>query len=85
MGFADLIFPDEDNSGMGITPDSFPYIDELRTRRMVVLNMKQRFFIGEHAVHCKELSGFKYRHDLVRDVLYDVLKRAGISAKKQAR
>ncbi|KAF5767381.1 hypothetical protein HanXRQr2_Chr14g0623701 [Helianthus annuus] len=21
MGFADLIFPDEDNSGMGITPD----------------------------------------------------------------
>ncbi|GJW45358.1 putative reverse transcriptase domain-containing protein [Tanacetum coccineum] len=31
---------------------------------------------GEHAVHCKELPGFKYRHDLVRDVLYDVLKRA---------
>ena len=29
---------------------------------------------GEHAVHCKELPGFKYRHDLVRDVLYDVLK-----------
>ncbi|MFS7917653.1 putative exostosin [Helianthus anomalus] len=26
----------------------------------------------------------KYRHDLVRDVLYDVLKRAGISAKKEA-
>ncbi|GKA77107.1 putative reverse transcriptase domain-containing protein [Tanacetum coccineum] len=24
---------------------------------------------GEHAVHCKELPGFKYRHDLVRDVL----------------
>ncbi|GKF76970.1 hypothetical protein Tco_0229440 [Tanacetum coccineum] len=24
---------------------------------------------GEHAVHCKELLGFKYRHDLVRDVL----------------
>ncbi|MFS7970364.1 putative exostosin [Helianthus anomalus] len=39
---------------------------------------------GEHAVHCKELPGFKYRHDLVRDVLYDVLKRAGISAKKEA-
>ncbi|GKA04893.1 hypothetical protein Tco_0684013 [Tanacetum coccineum] len=31
---------------------------------------------GEHAVHCKELPGFKYKHDLVRDVLYDVLKRA---------
>nr|GEY34823.1 RNA-directed DNA polymerase, eukaryota [Tanacetum cinerariifolium] len=32
----------------------------------------------------KELPGFKYRHDLVRDVLYDVLKRAGISSKKEA-
>lgn len=39
---------------------------------------------GEHAVHCKELPGFKYRHDLVRDVLFDVLRRAGISAKKEA-
>ncbi|KAL8224345.1 hypothetical protein R6Q57_019820 [Mikania cordata] len=39
---------------------------------------------GEHAVHCKELPGFKYRHDLVRDVLCDVLKRANISAKKEA-
>ncbi|KAK1411384.1 hypothetical protein QVD17_37932 [Tagetes erecta] len=39
---------------------------------------------GEHALHCKELPGFKYRHDWVRDVLYDVLRRAGISAKKEA-
>ncbi|KAK9080544.1 hypothetical protein SSX86_000302 [Deinandra increscens subsp. villosa] len=39
---------------------------------------------GEHAVHCKELPGFKYRHDWVRDVLFDVLKRAGISAKNEA-
>ena len=39
---------------------------------------------GEHALHCKELPGFKYRHDLVRDVLWDVLRRAGISAKKEA-
>ncbi|KAL8250233.1 hypothetical protein R6Q59_033926 [Mikania micrantha] len=39
---------------------------------------------GEHAVHCKELPGFKYRYDLVRDVLCDMLKRAGISAKKEA-
>ncbi|KAD3641982.1 hypothetical protein E3N88_31206 [Mikania micrantha] len=38
---------------------------------------------GEHAVHCKELLGFKYRHDLVRDVLCDVLKMANISAKKE--
>nr|GEZ86181.1 RNA-directed DNA polymerase, eukaryota [Tanacetum cinerariifolium] len=41
-------------------------------------------FFGEHAVHCKELSGFKYRHDMVRGVLFDVCRRAGISAKKEA-
>ncbi|GKD38587.1 hypothetical protein Tco_1258794, partial [Tanacetum coccineum] len=39
---------------------------------------------GEHAVHCKELSGFKYRHDMVRDVLFGLCRRAGISAKKEA-
>ncbi|GJW79180.1 putative reverse transcriptase domain-containing protein [Tanacetum coccineum] len=38
----------------------------------------------EHAIHCKELSGFKYRHDMVRDVLFDICRRAGISAKKEA-
>ncbi|KAJ0491738.1 putative exostosin [Helianthus annuus] len=38
---------------------------------------------GEHAIHCKELLGFKYRHDWVRDVLGDILRRAGISAKKE--
>ncbi|KAJ0789034.1 putative exostosin [Helianthus annuus] len=41
-------------------------------------------FFGEHTVHCKELPGFKYRHDLVRDVLHDVLKGAGILIKKEA-
>ncbi|GJT11771.1 hypothetical protein Tco_0858813 [Tanacetum coccineum] len=39
---------------------------------------------GEHAVHCKELPGFKYRHDMVRDVLFDICRRAGISTKKEA-
>ena len=39
---------------------------------------------GEHAVHCKELPGFKYRHDLVRDVLFDIFRRAGVSVKKEA-
>ncbi|GJT58985.1 putative reverse transcriptase domain-containing protein [Tanacetum coccineum] len=39
---------------------------------------------GEHAVHCKELPGFKYRHNMVRDVLFDICRRAGISAKKEA-
>ncbi|GKE19315.1 hypothetical protein Tco_1426892 [Tanacetum coccineum] len=38
----------------------------------------------DHAVQCKKLPGFKYRHDLVRDVMHDVLKRAGISSKKEA-
>lgn len=39
---------------------------------------------GEHAIHCKELSGFKYIHDMVRDVLFDIFRRAGISVKKEA-
>ncbi|KAJ0771049.1 putative exostosin [Helianthus annuus] len=39
---------------------------------------------GEHAIHCRELPGFKYRHDLVRDVLFDIFRCAGISAKKEA-
>jgi hypothetical protein len=39
---------------------------------------------GEHAVHCMELTGFKYRHDLVRDVLFDNFRRARISVKKEA-
>ncbi|GKE57655.1 hypothetical protein Tco_1496840 [Tanacetum coccineum] len=39
---------------------------------------------GEHAVHCKELPGFKYRHDMVRDVIFDICRRVGISAKKEA-
>jgi len=39
---------------------------------------------GEHVVHCKELPDFKYRHDFVRDVLFDIFKRAGISVKKEA-
>ncbi|KAL7594924.1 hypothetical protein Lser_V15G27684 [Lactuca serriola] len=39
---------------------------------------------GEHAVHCRELPGFKYRHDVVRDVLFDACRHAGISVKKEA-
>nr|GEY11681.1 putative reverse transcriptase domain-containing protein [Tanacetum cinerariifolium] len=40
--------------------------------------------LEEHAVHCKEFSRFKYRHDKVREVLFDICRRAGISAKKEA-
>nr|GEW51536.1 auxilin-like protein [Tanacetum cinerariifolium] len=39
---------------------------------------------GEHVVHCKELSGFKYRHDMVRNILFDICRRAGIFTKKEA-
>ncbi|GJW35894.1 hypothetical protein Tco_0058814 [Tanacetum coccineum] len=39
---------------------------------------------GEHAIHCKELPGFKYRHDMVMDVLFYICRRARISAKKEA-
>ncbi|GJU46273.1 putative reverse transcriptase domain-containing protein [Tanacetum coccineum] len=39
---------------------------------------------GKHAVHCKEIPRFKYRHDMVRDVLFDICRRARISAKKEA-
>ncbi|GJY92199.1 hypothetical protein Tco_0507981 [Tanacetum coccineum] len=41
-------------------------------------------FFGKHAVHCKELPGFKYRHDIVMDVLFDIFRHAEISAKKEA-
>jgi hypothetical protein len=39
---------------------------------------------GKHAVHCREFPSFKCRHDFVRDVLFDVFRRAVISAKKEA-
>ncbi|KAJ0457724.1 hypothetical protein HanIR_Chr15g0776981 [Helianthus annuus] len=29
---------------------------------------------GEHALHCREFPGFKYRHDFVRDALMDILR-----------
>ncbi|GJW22081.1 hypothetical protein Tco_0032703 [Tanacetum coccineum] len=38
----------------------------------------------EHAVHCKEISVVKYRHDMVNDVLFDICRRVGISTKKEA-
>ncbi|GKA94193.1 hypothetical protein Tco_0816179, partial [Tanacetum coccineum] len=38
---------------------------------------------GEHAVHCKELPRFKYRHDMIRDVLFDICRCVEISFKKE--
>ena len=40
--------------------------------------------LWEYAVHYKELAGSKYRHDLVRDVLFDIFRRARVFAKKEA-
>ena len=39
---------------------------------------------GGHVVHCKELTGFKYMHDFVRDVLFDIFMRTWVSVKKEA-
>jgi len=39
---------------------------------------------GEHVVHCKEFPGFKYRHDFVRDIFFDIFRRAGVSVKNEA-
>jgi len=39
---------------------------------------------GEHVVHCKELLHFKYRHNFVMDILFDIFRRAGVSLKKEA-
>lgn len=39
---------------------------------------------GEHVVQCRELHGFKFLHDVVRDVFFDVCRCAGISVKKEA-
>ncbi|GAU29394.1 hypothetical protein TSUD_32010 [Trifolium subterraneum] len=38
----------------------------------------------EHAVHCRELSDFKYMHDLVRDVFFYIFRHVRISVKKEA-
>ncbi|CAL5190146.1 unnamed protein product [Lathyrus oleraceus] len=38
----------------------------------------------EHMIHCRELPDFKYQHDLVRDVMFDIFRRAEVSMKKEA-
>jgi len=39
---------------------------------------------GEHVVHCKKLLRFKYRHNFIGDVLFDIFRRTGVSVKKEA-
>nr|GEW24575.1 auxilin-like protein [Tanacetum cinerariifolium] len=40
-------------------------------------------FFEEHAVHCKELPRFKYRHDMVRDVLFTYVCVVGSPPRKK--
>ncbi|PNY05244.1 auxilin-like protein [Trifolium pratense] len=38
----------------------------------------------EYRTILRELPDFKYRHDLVRDMFFDIFRHAGISVKKEA-
>lgn len=37
----------------------------------------------EHTIHCREVSRFKYRCDLIKDVLFDMFWRTLVSMKKE--
>jgi hypothetical protein len=39
---------------------------------------------GEHAIHCRELLGFKYRHDFIQDAFFDFLGMQNIYQKRDA-
>lgn len=38
---------------------------------------------GEHAVHYREFVGFKYRHDFIRDVMFNIFWWDEVSLKKE--
>jgi hypothetical protein len=42
------------------------------------------YIFEEHAVHCGKFSGFKYKNDLVRDVLFDIFSHARIFVNKES-
>lgn len=37
----------------------------------------------EHTIHCRELTSFKYRYDLVRNVMFDIFRLTEVSVKKE--
>lgn len=39
----------------------------------------------KHATHRREILGFKYSHDFVRSVFFDLFKQERVSIKKDAR
>lgn len=38
----------------------------------------------KHVIHCMELPGFKYQHDFVRDVLFNIFRSVVVYVKKEA-
>lgn len=38
---------------------------------------------GDHAVHCKNDLGLKFRHDLLREIIADICYRLGVPARKE--
>ncbi|KAL5714646.1 hypothetical protein ACHQM5_016578 [Ranunculus cassubicifolius] len=40
---------------------------------------------GDHALQCGHGIGFKFRHDLVRDILFDIMWRCGLTVQKEAK
>lgn len=39
---------------------------------------------GDHAIHCVSEVGLKYRHDMVRDLFFELCYKAGVAARKEA-
>ncbi|GJU97879.1 putative reverse transcriptase domain-containing protein [Tanacetum coccineum] len=84
----------KDGNGLGQHMSPVEYRTILKYRLMIPLFLVDAIcpvcrkacldFFREHAVHCKELPGFKYYHDMVRGVLFDICRRAEISTKKEA-
>ncbi|GJX28374.1 shaggy-related protein kinase epsilon [Tanacetum coccineum] len=91
-----MSLPGFDLSGLGQHTSALEYRTILKYRLMIhlfpvdepcpVCRKVCLDSFGEHAVHVTKICQLvlNHRHDLVRDVLYDVLKRAGISSKKEA-
>nr|GEU30350.1 pentatricopeptide repeat (PPR) superfamily protein [Tanacetum cinerariifolium] len=47
-------------------------------------NVHQMDQCGDHAVHCSNEVGVKFRHNLVRDILVDICSKVGIMVRKEA-
>nr|GEV44048.1 reverse transcriptase domain-containing protein [Tanacetum cinerariifolium] len=70
------------NSGIcGMDDD---YVSALACLCDMILSFDFSGFTNKNTVYYKKLQGFKYRHDSVKDVLFDICRRAGISSKKEA-